>query len=115
MPPDTRQLSGMTAMTSDEMLALLATLTSPNGEIELSDLGAGLAHYARPPTYPEIGRRMAKNLAAQGAMYRSGVGRYRITEKGRIAAALILFKNPDLRSIFVEGWSEIGDENPTTL
>lgn len=104
----------MATMTSDEMLALLATLTSPSGEIELSDLGAGLAHYARPPTYPEIGRRMAKNLAAQGAMYRSGIGRYRITERGRIAAALILFKNPDLRSIFIEAWDDIADSEPTT-
>jgi hypothetical protein len=94
----------MAAMPFDEMLALLATLTSPNGEISLKVLGAGLAEHARPHGYAEIGRRMAKRLADQGAMERTGVGRYRITEKGRIAAALILHKHPDLRFSFIEAW-----------
>lgn len=101
----------MGVMIADEMLALLATLTSPNGEISLHALGAGLADYAQPPGYAEIGRRMAKQLAIQGAMERCGVARYRITEKGRIAAALILHQNPDLRHIFFDAWDDHADPN----
>lgn len=42
------------------------------------------------------------NLRSQGALEHRGYDHWQITEKGRIAAALLMAKNPRLAAAFVE-------------
>jgi len=101
-------------VTDDETLTLLMVALSP-APVGCGVIGQGLAD--RPlgmPGLRRLGRRAAQNLADQGALEQlaapSGArqtGRWVATEKGKIAAALVIGKNPDLREVFIDAWGDL--------
>lgn len=97
----------MAAMTDDEILALMMLLTAER-RLQAADIGEGLSG--------KIGSEGARThaLGVLRALERGGAARrmsgphspWEITEKGRIAAALLMHKQPDLRSIFIDDWAD---------
>ncbi len=84
-------------MTQDECLALLAVVA--HGEpVATEVIGLGLQQGRTAAR--EIGRRHLNELERQGAVRRVFYGLWLPTEKGRIAAALIMGKDPELMEIF---------------
>lgn len=103
----------MTAMTDDEKLTLMMLLTAGK-RLQAAEVGEGLTG--------SIGSEGARAHALETlrSLERGGAARrlsgphspWEITEKGRIAAAILMHKQPDLRAIFIDNWDE-GSETTT--
>lgn len=81
---------------------LLLWILAEDREVTAAECGAQLLRIARDGVSPHslnyiTGQRYLKRLKAWGLVYRAlRPARFGITERGRIAAALILAKRPDL-------------------
>lgn len=94
----------MAAMTREE-LETLAVLLAEDGQASYQDLGFLLWNRPRRPTAETArvyGKRRADALVAAGALCRPAAGRVALTERGRIALALSMARDPALRSAFLD-------------
>jgi hypothetical protein len=95
----------MAAMTRTEVEALV-TLLAHGGEGRYVDLGAILWNSRKPALGAgarERAKRLYAPLVAAGAVEVRGPGRVALTEKGRIASALVVSRDPWLRDLFDDG------------
>lgn len=95
----------MAKMTEDEILALMMLLTTER-RLQANDIGEGLTGRIRSESGRVHGLEVLRSLERGGAACRIA-GRHspwEITEKGRIAAALMMHKRPELREIFIDAW-----------
>lgn len=74
-------------MTRDETAILM---------LALAEDGQPLRYKTAYAMLGEASWRILRNLADQGALHHAGYNDWRITEKGRIAAALAMHKDPAL-------------------
>lgn len=95
----------MAKISDDEILALLMLLTAER-RLQAADIGTGITGRIGSESARVYGLEILRSLARGGAATRLGGPHspWEITEKGRIAAALIMSKNPDLCESFVESW-----------
>ena len=95
----------MAVMTAKEVETLVVVLAE-GGSARFEDLGATLWRLRRTPSREaacELGRRRAAPLVAAGALHKAVRGSVGLTEKGRIAAALLVARDPHLRDLFDDG------------
>ena len=90
---DTRQVEALVWLTSLEGPAHAA-----RAGFDLAPEGTSL----RYATCYQRGAEMMKFLAAQGAARKVAAGQWVVTEKGRIAAALAMAREPGLKAAFFE-------------
>lgn len=82
----------MPKMTDDQVIVLLMALTAINGVLRYREVYVAV--------YGERASRILKELFTAGVLDHPGYNDWRITEKGRIAAALLMHKDPSLADAF---------------
>lgn len=98
-------------MNDDEILTLMMLLTSER-RLQAGQVGEGLTGRIDRESARVVGMAALRSLERQGAARRIAGPHspWEITEKGRIAAALLMHKNPDLRQIFIDDWETAGPQ-----
>jgi len=90
-------------VTDDETLTLMMALTSP-GPLTSAELAQGLGCSRERAYY------IANRLVHAGALAKPRYGQWAITEKGRIACALAMYKDQALRAAFFDPEEEVHNE-----
>jgi hypothetical protein len=95
----------MAMMTDDEILALMMLLTTER-RLQAADVGEGLTGRIGSESGRTHALAVLRSLERGGAACRIAGPHspWEITEKGRIAAALLMHKKPDLREVFIDCW-----------
>ena len=88
-------------MTTEEILALM-TLVSSNRPMSARQVGETIIDSASVAERYEGGRKALIPLVMHGAVVAPFTDSYSPTEKGRIAAALLMAKDPGLRVAFFD-------------
>lgn len=93
----------MPKMTQDEILTLL-TVVSLDREVTGAEIGEIVSGSSRghSPSFYEYGRRYALPLVEAGVLVKPAPDRYLPTERGRIAAGLLMAKDPGLYVAFFD-------------
>ena len=101
----------MARMTDDEVLALMMLLTAER-PVQARAIGEGLTGRLNSEGARAQALSVLRSLRRGGAAARIAGSHspWEITEKGRIAAALLMYKDPELRQIFIDDWIGTGSE-----